>query len=396
MTALETAATVISNLLLFLLVLGMSSTVDIRNMKQQLQNWRAIGTGLVCQFILLPFIGFVCVKIFNFPPPVGITLLIVVSSPGGSYSNWWCSLLNADLALSVAMTAISTILCIGFLPANVLLYTTAAYKNDETQDGESVIQGLSFGALFISIAVVIGAIALGMLCSAKFDSPSFHKIAYIGGNIAGIALILFSTVLSFVSGPDNGSNPSNLADETNPQFYFGVGLPCLFGLICASILSSLIAITKPERLTTAVECCYQNTGIATSAAISLFSGNDLQNAMRVPLMYGIVEIVAIGSYLLVFWKLGWSKAPRDEKFCTVLTKSYELAPIDKEEQEDNSNNDQVEQGAVEVISDNDGAVTVFVNDGDSETLEEEKGKAAEEMTIDDEEVVLHATIPKSE
>lgn len=91
MTALETAATVISNLLLFLLVLGMSSTVDIRNMKQQLQNWRAIGAGLVCQFILLPFIGFVCVKIFNFPPPVGITLLIVVSSPGGSYSNWWCS-----------------------------------------------------------------------------------------------------------------------------------------------------------------------------------------------------------------------------------------------------------------------------------------------------------------
>lgn len=392
MTGVETAATVISNALLFLLVFGMSSTVDIRNMKQQLQNWRAICTGLFCQFVLLPFLGFCCVKIFNFPPSVGITLLIVVSSPGGSYSNWWCSLLNADLALSVAMTAISTILCVGFLPANVMLYTTAAYRG-ESQDGESVIRGLNFGALFISIFVVIGAISLGMFCSYKFDSPTFHKMTYIGGNISGIALILFSTVLSFVSPSNDGSNPSNLPEESDPGFYFGVGLPCIFGLLFASIISSLIRISKPERLTTAVECCYQNTGIATSAAISLFSGDELQKAMRVPLIYGIVEIVSIGSYMLVFWKLGWSKAPRDEKFCTVITKSYELAPGDKEETD--VDDDQVENGAVEMTADNDGTVTVFVSNGSGRFEEDKAGKNVEDMAID-EDKVLQVTLPDSE
>ena len=56
----------------------------------------------------------------------------------------------------------------------------------------------------------------------------------------------------------------------------------------------------------------------------MFSGDDLQEALRVPVVYGFVEIFAIGIYLLIFWKLGWSKAPKNEKCCTVITKSYEL------------------------------------------------------------------------
>ena len=67
-----------------------ASTVDIRNIKHQLTNRKAIATGVLCQFVLLPFLGYVIVSIFQLPPSVGITLLIVVSSPGGSYSNWWC------------------------------------------------------------------------------------------------------------------------------------------------------------------------------------------------------------------------------------------------------------------------------------------------------------------
>jgi hypothetical protein len=67
-----------------------ASTVDIRNMRKQLNNKKAIATGVFCQFVLLPFLGWAIVELFRLPPPVGITLLVVVSSPGGSYSNWWC------------------------------------------------------------------------------------------------------------------------------------------------------------------------------------------------------------------------------------------------------------------------------------------------------------------
>ena len=149
---------IFTHVFLFLLVMGMSSTVDIRIMKRQLQNARAISIGLMCQFLLLPFLGYIIVTLFALPPTIGITLLMVVSSPSGSYSNWWCSLLNADLALSVSVTTASTILSIAFLPLNLFVYSYAAYHDSETASGSSVLGSIDFGVIFISIAVVIAGI----------------------------------------------------------------------------------------------------------------------------------------------------------------------------------------------------------------------------------------------
>lgn len=82
--------TVAGNALLFALVFGMSSSVKIENLKEQLQNRTAILVGACCQFFLLPLLGFLAVKAVGkgFDHSVGITLLVVTSSPGGAYSNW--------------------------------------------------------------------------------------------------------------------------------------------------------------------------------------------------------------------------------------------------------------------------------------------------------------------
>lgn len=78
----------VGNLLLFALVFGMSATVDTDCMKQQVKNSKAIMLGIFCQFILLPFLGFCVVNMMQLDATIGITLLVVTSSPGGSYSNW--------------------------------------------------------------------------------------------------------------------------------------------------------------------------------------------------------------------------------------------------------------------------------------------------------------------
>ena len=83
------ALTLVGNVLLFALVFGMSATVDIRCMKRQIGNKNAILLGLFCQFILLPFLGFLAVEIMNLDAATGMTLLVVTASPGGSYSNWY-------------------------------------------------------------------------------------------------------------------------------------------------------------------------------------------------------------------------------------------------------------------------------------------------------------------
>lgn len=84
------AAELGAHVLLFFLVFGMSATVDIGHMKKQMRNRAALGIGLFLQFIILPFVGFCVVKILNMPTPMGIALLVVTSSPGGSYSNCKC------------------------------------------------------------------------------------------------------------------------------------------------------------------------------------------------------------------------------------------------------------------------------------------------------------------
>ena len=77
---------------------------------------------------------------------------------------------NADLALSVTMTAISTILSTIALPANLLLYANIAYEADITQQ-------LDWKAVFISLAIVISAIAVGLYCSYYTHSYKFNIIA---------------------------------------------------------------------------------------------------------------------------------------------------------------------------------------------------------------------------
>jgi hypothetical protein len=83
--------------------------------------------------------------------------------------------------------------------------------------------------------------------------------------------------------------------------------------------------------TVSIECCYQNVGIATSVAISMFEGEDRAVAMSVPLFYGIVEAITLGIYCIWAWKKGWTKAPVDDNFCHVITNSYEVEESIKEQ-----------------------------------------------------------------
>jgi len=316
------ASELATHILLFCLIFGMSATVDSENLKNQLRNKYAIIIGVAMQFIIMPLLGFLAVlflKPHGLTMAMGISLLIVTSSPGGSYSNWWCSLFNADLALSVAMTALSTIMSVALLPANLLFYAWLAYGRDRE---ESILESINFGKLFISIGTVIGAILAGLFASFQTNSKTFRKWSNRAGSLSGILLILFSAVFSSTQGGDEGGQ--NIWSQP-PAFYIATIAPCVFGLVIANIIASLFAnLKKPEVVTLSVECCYQNVGIATSAAVSLFDDPvEIAQALAVPLAYGLVEAVLLGVYCLVAWKLGWTKAPKNHALCTVLCISYE-------------------------------------------------------------------------
>jgi len=227
---------------------------------------------------------------------------------------------NADLALSVAMTAISTLMSIAMLPINLLLYTRLSYDSD-------VLQTLDWTSLVVAMIVVISAIGLGIFCSARYQSHKFNLTANKLGNISGLSLILFSAVLSNVGG--GGVRIWNRGWE----FYIGVALPCLLALILSNVVTTWLNLKKPERITTSIECCYQNVGIATSVALAMYNGQDQAEAVGVPFYYGMVEAVFIGIYCIGAWKCGWTKAPADVSFWTMVATSYEVLEAEKEEKE---------------------------------------------------------------
>lgn len=311
---MDLAASIVSSSFLFLLIYSLSATVDINHLKQELRNKFALGTGVTMQFLIMPLLGFTSVSIFKtlgLTQPVGLTLLVLTTSPGGSYSNWWCSTFNADLALSVAMTAFSTVLSIALLPANLFFYSWLVYG---VQQG-GVLKALDLKAIFISLAIVISAILLGLYSSYKL--PQYHSIAHRVGSISGICLILVSIFLS------SGEDSANFWSQPW-YFYAAVAVPCLFGLLFANFFSHLLRLRRPEQVTIAIECCYQNVGIATSVAVNMFDDPQVRaTALAVPLVYGFLEAFIVGIYCIGAWKMGWTKAPRNEKLCVVITQSYQ-------------------------------------------------------------------------
>ena len=276
---------------------------------------------------------------------------------------------NADLALSVTMTALSTVLSMFMLPANLMLYARLSY------DG-NILELLDWWALFTALGIVIGAITVGLTASSYFDSKYFHLACNNVGNVCGIALVTFSAVLS------NSSKGSQLWDR-DWKFYVGVTAPCLLSLILSNVLTSVVKLKPPERITVSIESCYQNVGIATSMALTMFEGQELAEALGVPFFYGFVEAVTVGIYCLVAWKIGWSKAPKDVSLWKAITTSYEVLVLDEDKDMvivSKKDVEMTENGDSEKENDED-----FHYVDMTELAEDEKKVTTENETVGDEE-----------
>lgn len=267
---------VLSSVCLFLLITGLAGQVEYAEFTNQFKSKRGIGAGAFCQFVILPFVGFCSVSIFGLTEVVGLSLIVVSSSPGGSFSNWWCSIFNADLALSVAMTTISTVGALVFLPMNIVMYGTAAYSSSLELDGTFWV------SLATTLGVVVIAVASGLFISARI--PTYRQRAFRIGNVAGIGLVLLG--LRFSSSNDRP------IWERDTNFYLGVMTPPLTGIVLSLAFASSLRLERPQCIAVAIETCYQNTGIALAIALANYDDdNELADATGGP---QFLHILAFG------------------------------------------------------------------------------------------------------
>jgi BASS family bile acid:Na+ symporter len=116
MTAVELISKVFLPLSLAIIMLGMGMTLIITDFTRIIKHPRAILIGLTNQLIFLPIIGFSLAIVFNLNPVMAVGLMILASCPGGPTSNLITQVCKGNIALSVTLTAVASILSILTIP----------------------------------------------------------------------------------------------------------------------------------------------------------------------------------------------------------------------------------------------------------------------------------------
>ncbi|MEM9647679.1 MAG: bile acid:sodium symporter family protein [Bacteroidota bacterium] len=165
--------------LLQLIMFGMGTAMSIKDFAGVVKMPKGVLVGLICQFTIMPVLGFAIASLFGFPAEIAAGIVLVGSSPSGLASNVMAYLAKANLALSVTLTAVSTVLAPLMTP---LLMKTFA--------GQFV--PIDFWGMMLSIVkIVILPIILGLLFNYFFHGKAkWLDRAMPIVSMAGIALII--------------------------------------------------------------------------------------------------------------------------------------------------------------------------------------------------------------
>ena len=131
--------TKIAPIALALIMLGLGLGLTLRDFTRVLIQPRDFLVGLICQLILLPIIAFILIKIFNISIELALGVMIIAAAPGGVTSNILTKFSNGDVALSISLTAIISLISIFSVPFIVfksadLLQFSNVSKNITSKD----------------------------------------------------------------------------------------------------------------------------------------------------------------------------------------------------------------------------------------------------------------------
>jgi BASS family bile acid:Na+ symporter len=155
----------IINLTLGFIMFGIALDLNYKQFREVIAQPKSLLIGLTSQFLLLPLVTFLLVKIINPSPAVALGMILVASCPGGNVSNFISSLAKANVALSITMTAIATILAIVLTPANFAIWGSLYMKSSP------LLRPLEIDPIrmFVTVVILMGIpITLGILFTRYF------------------------------------------------------------------------------------------------------------------------------------------------------------------------------------------------------------------------------------
>ena len=239
------------NYLLMLVMFGMGLTLKLDDFTIVFKRPKDIVIGCVAQFTIMPLLAFLLGKAFGLEAGLMAGVILVGTCPGGTASNVMTYLSKGDVALSVGMTSVNTVLAPFLTPAITYLLLKTTVSVDVV-------------SMFVSIIkVVIVPIALGFLINGLWGKHT-EKVADVLPlvSVTAIALIVAAVV----------SHNSARILETGAQVFAVVILHNLLGYAVGYLLALAFRMPMSRKKALAIEIGMQNSGLATSLAGTAFPG----------------------------------------------------------------------------------------------------------------------------
>ena len=248
--------TKIAPIALALIMLGLGLGLSTRDFLRVINNPKDFTVGIICQLILLPIVAYILLLILRLPVELALGLMIIAAAPGGVTSNVLTKFANGDVALSISLTAIGSLISIFSVP--FIVFTSAKLLGVTDLSSDITMTGIALKmALVVTVPVILGMIIRRF--AENFISSNINIVNRITG-------ILFIVVFAAIW----------IEERQNIISYLGqAGLAVLILNVVMMTLAFYIAkgfaTGIPQRKCISLECGLQNGTLAVFVATQIFN-----------------------------------------------------------------------------------------------------------------------------
>lgn len=263
--------------LLIVIMFGMGTTMSVKDFTGVFKMPKAILIGLLCQFTIMPIIGFLLVLVGGLPKEIAAGVILVGSSPSGLASNVMSYISKSNVALSITLTACATLLAPFTTPILMKMLASSYVPIDALAMLWSIVK--------IVILPIIGGLIFNYFFYERFQI--LKKIMPVI-SMAGIAIII---AVITASGRESLLSIGFLLIGI-------VFIHNILGYLLGYGLSTLFGLDRKSARTIAFEVGLQNSGLASGIAVEM---GKLATMGLAPALFSIIQNIS-GSILAGFWR----------------------------------------------------------------------------------------------
>ena len=248
--------TKIAPIALALIMLGLGLGLTVKDFTRVISQPKDFIIGLICQLILLPIIAFILIKILNTPMELALGVMIIAAAPGGVTSNILTKFANGDVALSISLTAVISLISIVSVP--FIVFKSADLLQVSYASSDISMVGISLKMfLVVTLPVIIGMLI------RKFATNFISSKASI---IQKISIILFAIVFLAIWVEEWENIMSYLSQAGLITLVLNIVM-MIIGFYVAKMFASGIE----QRKCISLECGLQNGTLAVFVASQIFT-----------------------------------------------------------------------------------------------------------------------------